>query len=142
MRCKNRDEAEKITRSIVGFITKPGLICMDLEDVRKVAVIGNHEAKLWLLESFDDEPVEEFMARIKDSLPPLASRSFMLQVEGDIGLMVAYDLAQLITDLSSEDANIMFLAQCEGIPGYMALFVFAVEVKSIGQEHTGEAIDI
>ena len=127
---KNRNEAEKTARSIVNFITKPGIICMDLEDIRKVAAIGNHEAKLRLFESFDDEPMEEFKERVKAALPPLTALNFMLQVEGDIGLMDVYDLADMITDLSSEEANILFSAQYhEETPGYKAFFIFSFEER-------------
>ena len=137
VRCKNRNEAEKTARSIVDFITKPGLICMDLEDIRQIAAVSDHKANLWLFESFDDEPMEEFMGRIKTALPPLTSLNYMLQVEGDISLMDVYDLANMITDLSSEDANIAFQAQYhEETPGYKAFFVFSFEGENISQVQT------
>ncbi len=137
VRCKNRDEAEKTARSIVDFITKPGLICMDLEDIRQIAAVSDHKANLWLFESFDDEPMEEFMGRIKTALPPLTSLNYMLQVEGDISLMDVYDFANMITDLSSEDANIAVQAQYhEETPGYKAFFVFSFEGENISQVQT------
>jgi len=135
--CKNGDEAEKTARSIVNFMTKPGIICLDMEDCMSIAAAGDHEAKLWLFESFDDEPMEEFKKRIKTALPPLTSLNYMLQVEGDISLMDVYDLANMITDLSSEDANIAFQAQYhEETPGYKAFFVFSFEGENISQVQT------
>ena len=127
-RCKNRDEAEKVARAVIDIISRPGLICFDLETVREIAVSGNHEAKAWLFESFDNEPLEEFKTRIKAALPPLTSFNYILHVEGDIGLGEAYDIHLLIPDVLSKKTNVLLSAHYnENPPGYKAFYVFAFE---------------
>ena len=126
--CKDRDEAEKTANGIVDFVGGPHLIGFDFDDIREIARAGNHKAMLWLFESFNEEPMEAFKERIKTELPPMHALNYMLQIEGDIGTLDAYDLAQLITELSSEEANIIFSAHYYGkTPGYKVFFVFAFE---------------
>ena len=122
--CKDMVEAKKTAHSITDFITKPGLISMDLDDVRTIASIGNREAKLRLFESFDNEPIEEFMKRIKMDLGLITSRNIILQAEGNIGLIHVYDFVALVTELSSEEANIMFSSNYDETLGYKAFYVF------------------
>ena len=127
-RCMNGCEAEKAARGIVKVITEPGLIGFELDDIRELAADGSRRAKLWLFESFDDEPLEEFKGRIKAVLPTLASRRFLLQNEGDIGASDYIELSELIEDLSSKEAQIFIVAQFnEGTPGYKALYIFSFE---------------
>ena len=124
--CCDRDEAEIAASSFVNLFENPLICCLaDYEDIKKMAVAANHQAKFWRFESFDNESMNDFMNRIEHELPQ--SHNYLLHLEGDINPL-AGDIACI--DVPGEPDFLDLTVTHKEDLEYKALTVFAFKAPT------------